>query len=246
MNVVHTLTELTNMRKAIRITKKDGMVITPMLSFEYSDIQAPVVLETEDKITISYFRELGYDEFELTDPWSSGVHLEIFGTCRGYFSPQHLCAWGEEDDELPLSQFFNLDEYDGAINAFNPDNTLPCRYIKGVCHGDVHWRKTDDANWCDAVLYATQECVEEVRKHYEDAGAEIQRRFDYCMRMLNGDQFYMHNTIEIDKATGEHADWGMLAYIWEENCTQEMLSDSIPGEPCQYELIDVEDIITPY
>lgn len=233
------------MKKAIRITKHDGTVITPMLEFRYSDIQAPVVLETDDKIVISYYRELGYDEFEINDPWDSGIHCDIFGECRGYFSPYVISPWGEDDNKLELSQFFNLDEYDNSINAFNPENTLPCRYLKGMCHSIVVWQETSDANWCDAVLYATQECVDEVRKHYKDADKEIQSRFDRCMRILNGDQFYMHTTIEIDKATGEHDEMGMCAYLWEEDCTADQLA-KVDGEPCQYELIDLEDIITFY
>lgn len=213
------------MKTCIKIYGENGEAFIPSLQFEYSDIQEPVIIERDDQYVISYYRELGYDQFDISDPWPCTVHCDILANVRGYISPQHICGYGE--DELSFE---------------NIENELPKWAYMGLnanFHGDVYWtpclRKT---TFPDAILYLNPDHI--------DLGEEYcKRTFNKCLRLLNGEQLYEHVTIEIDKKTREHDFFGMVAYLWEEECTPERLKD-ILGKPTQHELIDIQDLFTFY
>ncbi len=214
------------MKTCIKIYGKNGEAFIPSLQFEYSDIQEPVVIERDDMYVISYYRELGYDRFEISDPWSCGVHCDILVNIRGYVTPQHICTWGEDEN----------------LKFEDVKNELPkwaYRQLNGNFHGDVYWTPClRESGFPDAILYANP----------DDFGGDeiaIDLAFKHCLRLLNGEQLYEHVTIEIDKKTREHDEMGMVAYLWEEECTAEGLKN-IKGEPCPHELIDIEDIFTFY
>ena len=212
------------MKTCIKIHGKNGESFIPSLQFEYSDIQEPVVIERDDVYVISYYRELGYDQFEISDPWPYTVHCDILADIRGYVSPQHICAFYEDDglrfedisDDLPPWAYMNLS----------------C-----VCHGDIFWHPTAK-HVPDAILYMNQKYI-----HFGEEYCK--RTFNKCLRLLNGEQLYEHVTIEIDKKTREHDFFGMVAYLWEEECTADGLKD-LKGEPCNHELIDIQDLFTFY
>lgn len=212
------------MKTCIKIYGKNGEAFIPSLQFEYSDIQQPVVIEREDQYVISYYRELGYDQFEISDPWPYNIHCDILADVRGYISPQHICAWGEDEnlrfenikDELPEWAYMN---------------------VAAVVHGDVFWHTTSK-DVPDAILYVNPD-------NFEDDETTLALAFKHCLRLLNGDQLYEHVTIEIDKKTREHDEMGLVAYLWEEECTAEGLSN-LKGEPCDHELIDIQDLFTFY
>lgn len=214
------------MKTCIRIKPKDGEAFIPSLQFEYSDIQQPVVIERDDCYVISYYRELGYDQFEISDPWHCGIHCDILTSCDGYYCPQHICAYDEEDD----CRFNDVKD------------VLPeWAYIKLIayCHSDIYWSEVvSDTTEPDAILY--------VNPNDLHLGQEVtEKSLKHCLRLLNGEQLYEHNTIEIDKKTREHNFFGMTAYLWEEECTAESLFD-LKGTPCEYELVDIDDIFTFY
>lgn len=215
------------MKTCIRIKPKDGEAFIPSLQFEYSDIQQPVVIERDDCYIISYYRELGHDQFEISDPWPWGVYCDIVTSCRGYYDPQHIYSDCDDDtirlddvkDELPEWAYMKLQAY---------------------CHSNVEWYPCgNDEMYPDAVLYLHPE---ELSNGEEWA----KKHFKQCLRLLNGEQLYEHDTIEIDKKTREHDFFGMVAYLWEEECTSERLSDLRGTTPCDHELIDIEDIFTFY
>ena len=214
------------MKTCIKIYGKNGEAFIPSLQFEYSDIQEPVVIERENDYVISYYRELGYDQFEISDPWPYAIHCDILADVRGYISPQHICAWeGNENtrfegvkDDLPPWAYMQLHAY---------------------CHSYVQWYPCGNGEMNpDAIMY-----LQPVSLHL---GEEYCRRmFKQCLRLLNGEQLYEHVTIEIDKKTREHDFFGMVAYLWEEECTADRLKD-LKGEPCNNELIDIQDLFTFY
>ena len=213
------------MKTCIKIHGKNGETFIPSLQFEYSDIQEPVVIERDDMYVISYYRELGYDKFEISDPWHYGVHCDIVCDIRGYVSPQHICGF-DVDEKLRFEDV--------------KDNLPDWAYMRlhANCHGDVYWTPCLRSKFHDAVLYINPDDVKLGRKWAEKA-------FERCLRLLNGEQLYEHVTIEIDKKTREHDEMGMVAYLWEEECTAEELKD-INGEPCAHDLIDIEDLFTFY
>jgi hypothetical protein len=213
-------------KTCIKIKPKDREAFIPSLQFEYSDIQQPVVIERDDCYVISYYRELGYDQFEISDPWPYCIHCDILADIRGYICPQHICAFDENEklrfedvkDQLPEWAYMQLHAY---------------------CHGDVHWYSCGNDEMCpDAVLYVDPKDL--------GLGSErAKKSFTHCLRLLNGEQLYEHDIIEIYKKTREHDFFGMVAYLWEEDCTPELLSN-LKGTPCEHELIDIEDIFTFY
>lgn len=212
------------MKTCIRIKPKDAEAFIPTLQFEYSDIQKPVVIEREDRYVISYYKELGYDQFEISDPWPYKIHCDILADVRGYICPQHISAF-DEDEKL---------RYDDV-----KDDLPPWAYMKlsCVCHGDIFWHPTSKYV-PDAIMY-----MQPVSLHL---GEEYCRRmFKQCLRLLNGEQLYEHVIIEVDKKSRYHDFFGMTAYLWEEDCTAEGLT-SIKGTPCDCELIDIEDLFTFY
>ena len=222
------------MKTCIKIYGKNGEAFIPTLQFEYSDIQEPVVIERDDMYVISYYRELGYDKFEIYDPWPRGVHCDIVCDVRGYCSPQHICGFGEDENlrfedvkkQLPNSAYVKLNAH---------------------CHGDIHWYACHNTARCsDAILYVSPEYLDEVKMKSGD-GLPILfgNVFTKCLRFLNGDQLYEHVTIEIDKKTHEHDEMGMVAYLWEEECTAEGLRN-LKGEVTQFDLIDIEELFTFY
>lgn len=215
------------MKTCIRIKPKDGEAFIPSLQFEYSDIQKPVVIERDDCYVISYYRELGYDQFEISDPWPYGIHCDILAHIRGYICPQHICAW-EGNKEL---------KFDNVM-----DDLPQWAYVKlhVNCHGDCYWYPCgNDEMYYDAILYLQPSSLH--------LGEEYCRRmFKQCLRLLNGEQLYEHDTIEIDKKTREHDFFGMTAYLWEEECTSERLYDLRGTTTCDHELIDIENIFTFY
>jgi hypothetical protein len=213
------------MKTCIKIYGKNGEAFIPSLQFEYSDIQEPVVIERENDYVISYYKELGYDQFDISDPWPCAIHCDILADVRGYVSPQHICAW-EANENMRFEDV--------------KDDLPPWAYMKlsCVCHGDVFWHPTSK-NVPDGILYI-QPCSLHLGEEY------CRRRFiKHCLRLLNGEQLYEHVTIEIDKKTREHDFFGMVAYLWEEECTTESLKD-LNGEPCNHELIDIQDLFTFY
>lgn len=224
------------MKTCIKIKPKDREAFMPSLQFEYSDVQQPVVIERPDCYVISYYRELGYDQFEISDPWPYGIHCDILTSCRGYYDPCHICTFDEDEnvrfenvkDELPEWAYMKLFAY---------------------CHSDCHWYSCgNDEMYPDAVLYSSLEYYRhccDMRLGGEDLSETFKKKFETCLRLLNGEQLYEHVTIEIDKKTREHDFFGMVAYLWEEDCTSEGLSD-LKGTPCEHELVDIEDIFTFY
>ena len=221
------------MKTCIKIYGKNGEAFIPSIQFEYSDIQEPVVIERDDQYVISYYRELGYDRFDISDPWHYGVHCDILADIRGYVTPQHICAYGEDE-----------------LNFNDVKNQLPkSAYVQlhANFHGDVYWTPClKESRFPDAIMYVSPEYYNECRMKLGDGlpilfGSE----FVKCTRLLNGEQLYEHVTIEIDKKTREHDEMGMVAYLWEEECTAERLKE-LTGTPCPHELIDIEDLFTFY
>lgn len=206
------------MKTCIKIKPKGCEEFIPSLQFEYSDIQKPVVIERENEYIISYYKELGYDTFEISDPWPYGIHCDILTSCRGYYDPCHICTFDEDEN----------------VRFENVKDELPeWAYMK---------------LYPDAVLYPSLEYYRhccDMRLGGEDLSETFKKKFETCLRLLNGEQLYEHVTIEIDKKTREHDFFGMVAYLWEEDCTPERISD-LKGTPCEHELIDIEDIFTFY
>ena len=214
------------MKTCIKIYGKNGEAFIPSLQFEYSDIQEPVVIERDDQYVISYYRELGYDQFEISDPWPWAVHCDILANVRGYISPQHICEF-YEDEKLRFED----------VKDKLPDWAY--MQLHANCHGDVYWYPCgNDEMYPDAILYANPNDT-----HLGKEWAE--KAFKQCLRLLNGEQLYEHVTIEIDKKTREHDEMGIVAYLWEEDCTVEGLSN-LKGTVCTHELIDIQDIFTFY
>ena len=232
------------MKTCIEIKSKDGTVYRPMLQFGYDDIRKPLVHETDDKIVISYYNAEEY--WEIGDAWLSGVYCNIIGTCRGYFDPQQIKS--DWDDQRDLPEFFTYDKCD-EIDGFNLPKGYPeyaVRYLAGFAHSNVYWRETDDV-WCvDAILWVSPERIRELRAKYDEIVVHdmIVADLNRCNRILDGDQFYTHNQIEIDKKTGECDLMGMVTYLYHEHCTEEQLKYELPGEPCEYKLIPLSDLIT--
>ena len=213
------------MKTCVKIHGKNGKSFIPTLQFEYSDIQEPVVIERDDMYVISYYRELGYDKFEISDPWHWGVHCDIVCDIRGYVSPQHICG-------------FDVDE---KLRFEDVKDKLPdWAYMRlhANYHGDVYWTLCLRSKFHDAILYINPDDVKLGQEWAEKA-------FKHCLRLLNGEQLYEHVTIEIDKKTHEHDEMGMVAYLWEEECTAEGLKD-IKGEVIPFDYIDIERIFTFY
>ena len=234
------------MNTCIEIKSKDGTVYRPMLQFDYDDIREPVVHETDDKIIISYYKAEEY--WEIGDAWLSNVYCNIIGACRGYFEPQQIKS--DWDDQRDLPEFFTYDECD-EIDGFDLPKAYPeyaVRYLAGFAHSNVYWRETDDVECVDAVLWVTPEYIRELRsKHAEIVVHDmIKADLDRCHRILDGDQFYTHNQIEIDKKTGESDLMGMVTYLFYEHCSKEQLHWHLDGEPCEYKLLPLSEIITSY
>lgn len=214
------------MKTCIRIKPKDAEAFIPSLQFEYSDIQKPVVIEREDRYIISYYKELGYDQFEISDPWPYKIHCDILADVRCYICPQHICAFDEDEklryddvkDELPEWAYMQLQAY---------------------CHSYVQWYPCgNEEMYPDAILYVNP-------NHLHLGQESAEQLFKQCLRFLNGEQLYEHVIIEVDKKTREHDFFGMTAYLWEEDCTAEALT-KLKGNICEHDLIDIEDLFTFY
>lgn len=234
------------MNTCIKITSKDGKTYRPMLQFDYDDIRKPVVHETDDEIIISYYKAKEY--WEIGDAWLDGVYCNIIGRCRGYFEPGQVKSDWDEERDIP--DFFTYDDCD-EINGFNLPKGYPeyaVRYLAGRCHSNVYWCETDDIDDVDAVLWVTPERIAELRSRWNGIALHdmIVADLDRCQRILDGDQFYTHNQIIIDKKTGESDLMGMVTYLFHEHCTDEQLHWQLDGEPCKYELIPLSDIIASY
>lgn len=234
------------MNTCIKITSKDGTVYRPMLQFDYDDIRKPIVHETEDKIIISYYKAEEY--WEIEDAWINDIYCNIIGTCRGYFDPCQIKSYWEDEADMP--EFFTHDE-DGERTGFNLPDGYPVyavRYLAGYAHSNVVWRETSDPDNVDAILWVKPAYIDQLRKSYNEIVVHdmIKADLDRCQRILDGDQFYTHNTIEIDKKTGESDLMGMVTYLYHEHCTEEQLNWTVDGEPCEYELIPLDEIITTY
>lgn len=234
------------MKTCIRIKGQDGQTYMPMLQFEYDNIQKPVVFETDEKFIISYYRAEEY--WEIDDAWLSKVYCNIIGECRGYFDPHQIKSYWDEEEEMP--EFFTYDE-DGERTGFKLPDGYPeyaVQYLAGYAHSNVVWRETSDVNNVDAVLWMTPEAIEELRAKYDEAVVHdmILADFKRCRRILDGDQFYTHMTIEITKYDMRSDDMGMVTYLFDEHCTREQLTYHLPGEECEYELIPLIMIIDVY
>lgn len=234
------------MNTCIEITLKDGTKYRPALQFEYDDIQTPIVLENDERILISYFRQL--TEWDLPDPWPVGFHCQIFKSCQGYFDPMHLAAYDDEG-ETDLSEFFELYE-DGDPRDFKLHDTLPSwgyKYLRGHCHSVCVWGETDNVRLVDAVLYVSPAHLDELRKTMteEQVREYVEKHMKECRRILDCEPYYEHDTIEIDKKTMSH-DWmPMCSYLREENCAEEMLM--LDGyTKLDSKLVDLEELITSY
>lgn len=234
------------MKTCIKITSKDGTVYRPMLQFEYDDIQKPVVLETDESFTISYYRAEEY--WEIDDAWLSNIYCDIIGECRGYFSPQQIKSYW--DEELDTPEFFTYDE-DGERNDFNLPDGYPeyaVQYLRGSAHSNLVWHITDHVEDVDAIMWVKPEYIEELRAKYDEMVVHdmILADFERCRRILDGDQFYTHNTIEIDKKTGETDLMGMVTYLFDEHCTTRDLEFGLSGTKCEYELLPLSEIVDIY
>lgn len=234
------------MMTCIEITSKDGRKYRPMLQFEYDDIQEPVVLETDDKLTISYFRTLDY--WETGDAWLPRIHCQILTSCRGYFEPMRLKNDWDEEEDMP--EFFECDEYDERI-GFKLPNDYPeyaVVYLRGYAHSDVFFVPTTDINHVDAVMWVSPDYIAELREKYDEVVVHDMILADLARsrRILDTEQFYTHNTIEIDKRTLESDEMGMVTYLYHEHCTEEQLTYHIDGTPCEYRLLPLSEIIATY
>ena len=234
------------MNTCIEIKSKDGTVYRPMIQFDYDDIRKPIVHETDDKIIISYYKAEEY--WEIDDAWLIDVYCNIIGECRGYFSQQQIKSYMEDERDMP--DFFTHDE-DGERTGFKLPDGYPVyaiRYLAGYAHSNVVWHETTNVDHVDAVLWVKPEYIEQLRKtHVEPVVHDmIKADLDRCHRLLDGDQLYTHNTIEIDKKTGESDLMGMVTYLFYEHCTDEQLHWQLDGEPCEYKLLPLSEIITSY
>lgn len=213
------------MKTCIEIRLKDNSVIKPKLQFEYSDIVEPKVYETDDKIIISYFREMLWDEIEISEAIPEGVHIKIFNHII-----VHNChiTNGLIDDDLDVSDFIDSD----GNKLIDPT----VRYL--TCYAYGGWGVQVPNTPCHAVMYFEGNGVSE---------NEITSRLDDSLRILRGEPLYMHNHIEIDKQTGEDDLMGMVAYLREDECTNEQLEyDCENYSSCEYQKIGLEKIISSY
>lgn len=217
-----------------------------MLQFNYSDIREPIVTETDEKFTISYFEEL--ENWDIEDCWLTRIHCDVINSCRGYFDPCKI--QNSEDEELDMPELFKRDEDDEIIDFNLPDGypEYAVRYLAGYCHSTFVWCETDNISNVDAVLWVDPEYIAELREKYEEfvvhdmITADLKR----CRRILDAEQFYTNNQIEIDKETGETDLMGMVTYLYEEHCTEELLKDHLDGENCEFKLIPLNELISCY
>ena len=234
------------MNTCIEITTKGGTVYRPMLQFDYDDIRKPIVHETEDAIVISYYKAEEY--WEIGDAWLEDVYCDIIGTCRGYFEPQQIKSDWEDEAEMP--DFFTYDD-DEERDGFKLPDGYPkyaVRYLAGYAHSNAVWHETSNVDHVDAVMWVKPSYIERLRAKYSEVAVHdmIKADLDRCHRILDGDQFYTHNVIIIDKRTGESDLMGMVTYLFDEHCTEEQLKWRLDGEPCEYKLLPLSEIITTY
>lgn len=217
-----------------------------MLQFEYDDIQKPVVLETDENFTISYYTEL--ESWEIGDAWLPKIQCQILTSCRGYFDPMRLKSDWDEEEDMP--EFFEYDEFEERTGFKLPDGypVYAVQYLRGYAHSGVWFSPTTDINHTDAVMWVSPDYIEELRAKYDEIVVHdmIVADLARCRRILDSEQFYTHNTIEIDKDTLESDLMGMVTYLFDEHCTKEQLTSYLSGTECEYKLLPLSEIITTY